>query len=215
MIKVECECCGGQLKRKGNAYECEFCGSKFVFNADDKIESGAITDTKLLNLYIKAADFMLKGRYIDELDVLTEALELDETNTTTMIKMGRCYRNLGFKVKAAKMYLEALKIDPNEGTAYTNLGAIYLLNKDYNNAAKYYEQGLPLIDKSNDDYWTAYANYAICVAKTGHPLKAGKMIREAEKHGYKTGKACRKLAGLPCFDAFDIIDFLDDIFDFI
>jgi len=196
ITKTECQCCGGNLKKKGGKYECEFCGSQFIIDSNNEIENSVVTDAKIINLYVKAAECMVKKNFTDELKALSEALELDDKNANTLIKMGRCYRSLGFTSKAIEMYHTALEIDPLQGAAYTNLGTIYILKNDWSNAARQYEQGLPLIDQNTDDYWTAYANYAICIAKTGDPNRAKKMIKEAERHGYSNGDGCRKLAGL-------------------
>lgn len=53
-----------------------------------------------------------------------------------------------------------------------------------------------MIDKSEFDYWIAYANYAVVVAKEGNPKKAERMIREAEAKGYQNGNTLRKMAGM-------------------
>ena len=45
-------------------------------------------------------------------------------------------------------------------------------------------------------YWIANANFAIAVAKLGDPVRAEKMVRESETHGYKNGKGAREMAGI-------------------
>ena len=86
--------------------------------------------------------------------------------------------------------------NPYEGTAYTNMGTIYLLRCEYENAKQCYDKGLPLIDKCEFDYWLAQANYAVAIAKLGDPERAERMISEAEARGYSNGDVIRKMAGI-------------------
>ncbi len=95
-----------------------------------------------------------------------------------------------------EFYNRAIELNPYEGTAYTNMGTIYLLRCEYENAKQCYDNGLPLIDKCEFDYWIAQVNYAIAIAKLGDPERAEEMISEAEARGYSKGDAIRKLAGI-------------------
>lgn len=197
MEKIICESCGGNsFKIKGSAYECEFCGSKFSVADDSTIVDKTLTDVKIVQYYLDAAKYQLSNDFSNELKVLTSALEADKNNPLTMVKIGRCYRNLHLHTEAIKMYKRAIEIDEEIGTAYTNLGTISILNKNWEEAVSYYKKGLKYIDKNEDDYWTAYANYAIAVAKMGDITTAEKMISEAETHGYKNGDGCRQMAGI-------------------
>ena len=197
MKRITCESCGGNsFKIKGNTYECEFCGSKFSFGDDNTIVDKTLTNVKIVQYYLDAAKFHLSNDFSNELKVLTNALETDKTNPLTMVKIGRCYRNLHLHAEAIEMYKKAIEIDEEIGTAYTNLGTISILNKNWAEAVSYYKKGLKYIDKNEDDYWTAYANYAIAVAKMGDITTAEKMISEAESHGYKNGDGCRQMAGI-------------------
>ncbi len=139
---------------------------------------------------------MLENNYSEEFKALSKALDIEPNNALTLVKLGRCYRNLGMQDKAISSYEKALELNPQIVTAYTNLGTIYILNKNYREAAAQYEKGLPFISQNEDDYWTAYANYAIAVAQLGDLSRAQNMIDEAERHGYKNGDGCRELAGL-------------------
>ena len=197
MKRIICESCGGNsFKTKGNTYECEFCGSNYFLDNDSTIAGRALTNAKVVQYYLDAAKFHLKNEFSNELKVLTSALEIDKTNPLTMVKIGRCYRNLHLHTEAIKMYKRAIEIDEELGTAYANLGTISILNKNWQEAASYYKKGLKYIDKNENDYWTAYANYAIAIAQMGDTITAEKMISEAESHGYKNGDGCRQMAGI-------------------
>ena len=197
MKKITCESCGGNsFKIKGNTYECEFCGSKYSVADDSTILDKSLTDAKIVQCYLEANNFQKKNDFSSELNVLIGALELDPNNPVTLVKIGRCYRNLHLHAEAIKMYKKAIEIDEETGSAYTNIGTISILNKNWSEAAAYYKKGLPYIDKNTSDYWIGYANYAIAVAQLGDQATAEKMIAEAEAHGYKNGDGCREMAGI-------------------
>ena len=71
-----------------------------------------------------------------------------------------------------------------------------MLKEKWDEAEVQYKLGLSFIDQNTNDYWTAYANYAVVIAKRGEPEKANNMIIEAEQHGYTNGDACRTFAGI-------------------
>lgn len=197
MILLKCEACGGrELKKIGNMYECIYCDSKYILDENEKVVSKELTEAKVIALFEESKRLHEANKYAEELEVLIKAYEMDENNSKIMVNLGRCYRNLNMIDKAIECYKKAIELNPNEGTAYTNMGTIYTLRGDYKEAAQYYEKGLPIIDKAEFDYWLAYANYAVSVAKLGNPDKAETMIKEAEAHGYKNGAVIRKMAGI-------------------
>lgn len=197
MIRVQCEACGGsELKKSGNMYICEFCGSKYFLDNQGREQNSVLTATKVITLLEESKKLHESNQFVSELNVLTEAINLDETNSRIMVHLGRCYRALNNPNKALEFYDKAIEINPYEGTAYANMGTIHLLRGEYEAAKQCYDKGLPLIDKCDFDYWIAQANYAVAVAKLGDPEKAEKMISEAESRGYTNGNAIRKMAGI-------------------
>lgn len=197
MMIIRCDACGAnEIKRMGNICQCSFCGSKYILDESDNLIGKELAEAKLIALLEQSKRFHALKNFPEELNVLIKALEVDPNNANTMIKLGRCYRSLGLPGKAIECYEKTLELDPNEGAAYTNMGTIYILRQEYEQAARCYEKGLPIIDKAAFDYWVAYANYAVAVARLGNPKEAEKMIKEAEAHGYENGESLRKLAGL-------------------
>lgn len=197
MILLKCDACGGNdLKRGGNVYECSYCGSKYILDERDNLVGKELTEAKIIALLERSKQLHETDKFAEELEVLIKAFEMDENNASIMVKLGRCYRCMDLPDKAIECYKRTLELNPNEGTAYTNMGTIYILRQNYDEAAKCYEKGLPIIDKATFDYWIAYANYAIAVARLGDPKKAESMIMESEAHGYKNGDGVRKLAGI-------------------
>lgn len=197
MIRVQCEACGGsELKKSGNMYICEFCGSKYLLDNQGREQSSILTETKVIALLEESKKLHESDQYAKELNVLTEAINLDENNSSIMVLLGRCYRALNNPNKALEFYNKAIELNPYEGTAYTNMGTIHLLRGEYEDAKQCYDKGLLVIDKCEFDYWIAQANYAVAIAKLGDPERAEKMISEAESRGYSNGDAIRKMAGI-------------------
>lgn len=197
MIRLQCEACGAsELKKSGDLYICEFCGSRYFIDSQGGEEGSVLTEARVIALLEEANRLHENKQYTAELKVLVEALALDENNSIIMVHLGRCCRTLNNPDKALEFYDKAIELNPYEGTAYTNMGTIYLLRCEYENAKQCYDKGLPLIDKCEFDYWLAQANYAVAIAKLGDPERAERMISEAEARGYSNGDVIRKMAGI-------------------
>lgn len=197
MTAIKCEACGGnELKRFGNTYECAYCGSRYTVDENDVMLDKEGTDITVLALLEQAELLHKKRNYSMELQVLSSAFMLDGRNAEICSRLGRCFKYLDRMSKSVEYYKKAIDLRPLDGSGYTNLGTAYLFLKDYENAAKVYEKGMPLIRPEIMGYWIANANYAIAVAKLGDPVRAEKMIRESEAHGYKNGKGAREMAGI-------------------
>lgn len=197
MIMIKCEACGAnELKRFGNTYECSYCGSRYEVDENDAMLDKELTDVTVIALLEQAEQIHKTRNYTYELQVLTSAFKLDENNAEISSRLGRCFKFLDRMDKSVEYYQKAIDLRPLDGSGYANLGTAYLLMKDYENAARVYEKGILLIGKETSGYWIATANYAIAVARLGEPIKAEKMIRESEAHGYKNGKGARDMAGI-------------------
>lgn len=201
MKLIMCECCGSnQLKQySGNAMICSFCGSIYRMDEDERIMSRELTDAKIMTLLFEAEKHRQAKQYGEEIQVLARALELDENNVGVLVKLGRAYRVCNFPGKALECYERAEQIDPGFPQVYSNIGAVYLTQKEYERAAGYYEKAMSLISDTDVDYPTVLANYAIVLAHTGEKRKASRFLNRAEKLGYQNGPAARKMAGLNVF----------------
>lgn len=197
MTAIKCEACGsGELKRFGNTYECIYCGSKYMVDDNDTMLSKELTDIEVISLLELAEQYHKNRNYASELRVLNAAFVTDENNAEVCSRLGRCFKFLDRMDKSIEYYQRSIDLRPLDGSGYANLGTAYLLMKNYEQAASVYEKGIPLIKKDTSGYWIATANYAIAVARLGDPIRAEKMIREAEAHGYKNAKGAREMAGI-------------------
>ncbi len=183
-------CENGSLKKQGDGYVCQSCGARHSIDDASEIE------IKIIELQEESKKLHEDRMFTEELRLLNKALELDEEDVNTWVKIGRCYSALQRFEKAMEAYNKALELDPSEGSAYCNIGGIMILRSNWHEAEKYYKKALPLMDKATGDYWVCYANYAIVIAQLGDKKKAAAMIKDAEKNGYENGNGCRKLAGV-------------------
>jgi tetratricopeptide (TPR) repeat protein len=101
------------------------------------------------NLIVDAANIYLStGQNQEALDVLSLAIEKDDTNSTLFFAAGTVYDKMGLYDDAARMYKSAIEVEPEYFDANYNLGALY-----YNMAAeKVLEAGnLPLNETEKYD----------------------------------------------------------------
>lgn len=204
MKLIKCECCGSSQLQKHdeNSMICSFCGSIYLLDANEEILSNALTNAKIISLFIDAEKCRKSKDFGEEIQILTKAIEFDENNVVSWVKLGRAYRSSNLNEMALECYEKANSINPSYAQAYSNIGAIYLLKKDYHKAVEYYEKALSLISDIESDYPTILANYGIAVAMVGDKKKAASIINSAERKGYKYCAEARKVAGLSVFSKF-------------
>jgi Tfp pilus assembly protein PilF len=190
-VLVSCSSCGSNsLKRvQRGVYLCDYCGSKFFVDDDNRIESAEVADAKLISIFEEAAKHDLKDEFSAELQVLTKGLDLAPQNYKLMIKLGRVYRRLGFAQEALKYYEKAKTLNPRDPTIYTNLGTLYLTREMCTEAKPYYEKAMAMIEAdplsvTPDDAAVTYGNYALCVGKMGDLREARKYLSLAKQKGY-------------------------------
>lgn len=53
MLRVQCEACGShELKRVGNKYICQYCGSKYFMNENEEEINSELTDIQVVGLHM-------------------------------------------------------------------------------------------------------------------------------------------------------------------
>ena len=203
MKLIKCECCGGNQfqKKTGNSMVCAFCGSVYRMDENENIMSKELTDAKILALYVKAEEFRQNNDPIESLQKLTEALGVDEGRPLSWVKLGRAYRECGamndsYMDKAVGCYEKAIELDPYFPTAYTNIATVYLIRKQYADAIRYFEKGLPLFDEKDVEYPTVLANYGVALGLGGDKNEAGRILDKAERLGYEKMDQAREIVGL-------------------
>jgi len=198
----KCESCGARMKRlSANRYLCEYCGSEYYINNENIITSQKVTEKEILDIFYKAAELEVKNKFWDELQCLLTIADEASDNVLFLVKLGRAYRRNNMYKKALECYENAKKINPEFASIYTNIGAVYILTKQYQDALSPCQRAIELMnlnraEYSNDDYAVAYSNLAIVVGMQGMKDDAKRYIKIAEDNGYKNGATVRKMVGI-------------------
>ncbi len=96
------------------------------------------------NAHVKLGDFYLKlKRYSKAVKFYTNGLVLDETNTDTLYKRGRCFEYMNLEREAILDFSAVIRIDPNFKRAFIRRARIYATRKG------------PMTDLAIDDYSSA------------------------------------------------------------
>ena len=197
-----CECCGAVLKRlQPNHYICEYCGSEYFTDQNSQVERSRIAEKELLMLFRQAADYEVRNLYWEELQCLLSAQERAGSNVVYLVKLGRAYRRNNLFSQAVECYEKARLINPDYPQIYANIGAVYIVTKQYALAEAPCRQGIELmhrnrLDVSNNDFAVAYGNLALAVGMLGRKEEAKQYLKIAEENGYQNGKTVRKMVGI-------------------
>ena len=199
-----CSVCGGNalIKIGLTDYCCDFCGSKFTVNERDEVVDSKLTESEILDVYVKANKFASLECYVDELKLYLDHLSQASDNPLFLVKLGRAYRHCDMYDKAIEVYNTVIAIDPTYGAAYTNIGAVYIFTKQYQLAEQNILKGIEVMSRdrlrfTNDDIGVAYSNLALCVGYQGRKKEAVKFLGIAEKeYGYKNGANVRNILGI-------------------
>ena len=197
-----CESCGANLKRlSANHYLCEYCGSEYYTNNENIIMSHKITEKEIMDVFYKAAELEKKNKFWDELQCLLSIVDKASDNVLFLVKLGRAYRRNNMLQKALECYEKARILNSEFASIYSNIGAVYILTKQYELAQASCQRAVELMNRNraeytNDDYAVAHSNLAIAVGMQGQKENAKKYLKIAEQNGYQNGAAVRKMVGI-------------------
>ena len=169
----KCESCGANLRKlEANHYVCDYCGSVFFTNDECVSVMPKITEAEKLEVYKRAASFEVAGKHYNELQCLVEVADKLQDDVEFLVKLGRSYRRNEMYAKAMECYTIACSIKPEYANVHTNIGALYIIIKQYVNAEAALRRALELMNRdrlmcTNDDFCVAYSNMAIAVGMQG------------------------------------------------
>lgn len=173
-------------------------------DADERLAEQEMRDAKVLDLLMDAEKCRRQRDYGGEARMLAFALKLKPNDTMIWNKLGRAWRAAGFLDKAVECYEKVLALDANDAWAYANLGGVRLVQENYAAASEFYSRAVWLLEAANKlndgDYPTILANYAFALGKCGDKRQAARLLKEAEKRGYKNCAYIRKQLKLSLFD---------------
>lgn len=200
---IKCQACGSSdLVAEQGVLVCAFCGRKYTRGENENVLIGPEAEALAFSFIAKADEYRAQGQTSMEIQSLLNALKTDGNMPSIWVRLGRAYRGLGAHQKALACYEKALSLNPSNGVAYANIGAVYFVQGQLQTACEYYERGLSLISPNDVDYATTLGNYALAIGQLGDKKKAAKLLKEAEKHGYKSADIVRKKLGISLLNKF-------------
>lgn len=105
---------------------------------------------------------------------LQKSYDLDNTDKRTLYYLAPSYKNIGKEEKAIRYYKELLGLDYNFIQANSNLGLIYYLKGDFNNAKSYFLKQII----SNNMFWRPYYMLTLMLSKENNLEKAYEYANE-------------------------------------
>ena len=202
--KDKCDICGSTVLSKIGSFDymCEYCGSKFTVDEKNEIVDSKLTEAEILDVFLKAAEYENNGQHIEELQLFLEHRSQASDNPLYLNKLGRAYRHCEMYDKALEMYNIVLQLDPTFGSAYTNIGAVYICTGQYKLAEENLLKGLKLmkansVRNTQNDFAVAHSNLALAVGYQNRTKEAKRYLEIAEKqYGYPNGARVRELIGI-------------------
>jgi len=83
-----------------------------------------------------------QSKYQHAVNILQPLLKHHNVHAKVYQLLGNSYDNLEQGDKASITYEEGLKKFPKAGNLYLEMGVLYMMKKDYENALSYYEKGI-------------------------------------------------------------------------
>ncbi|MBO5111649.1 MAG: tetratricopeptide repeat protein [Clostridia bacterium] len=100
-------------------------------------------------------------------------------NSTVLSNAGICYQRLGNNARAIEAYERALKVDPQNANAYSNIANLYVREAEYEGALEYAEKALAI----NANLIPAHSARSIAYAAMGDEEAYEKALCQAAAAG--------------------------------
>ena len=178
----------------GTAYVADAKGEKLLARALDAFNKDQpMKAIKLLGRLWQSADAVtdrfavaaFTGLCYDDLKYYPQAIEWYErasalsVNSTVLSNAGICYQRTGNHARAIDAYERAIKADPQNATAYSNVANLYIREAEYEGALEYAEKALAL----NANLHAAHSARAVAYAGLGRDEDYEKALRQAAAAG--------------------------------
>jgi len=109
----------------------------------------------LLNKGLKAYD---EKEYDQAIEKMELALKQDPMYATCMAHLGIALHRRGFSDRGIKECEQSIKLNPELGEGYDNLGEIYFDQKRYDKAEEMYKEAIDLLPGVDDDHFSPHFN---------------------------------------------------------
>lgn len=159
----------------------------FVLNREDKPAESLRTYTKAArlampksdDLKIVATDYVLLNDYPDAIKWMRQAIEFNPKNEPAWYGLGRCYYTQSSFNDAEQAFRQALKLDPTDLRAQTNLALTLEMLNEPAKADKEYRSAIALANADpRTDQWP-YLDYASFLLDQGKAAEAVPLLEKA------------------------------------
>lgn len=86
--------------------------------------------------------YFRKNEYKESLAYYEKSIEYNKNNALVWSNMGTCHYNLGNFDKAKSCYMQAVKLNPRMIDAHRNLGAMFAMKRQFNEALQQFDEAL-------------------------------------------------------------------------
>ena len=103
--------------------------------------------------------YYLIKEYKSAAKALEKAKKYEDASDLVYQLLGNSYDDAGKRSKALETYEEGLKLFPNSGYLYLEIGIVNMMEKEYNKALGYFEKGIEKAPKYASNYYWATKIY--------------------------------------------------------
>lgn len=136
--------------------------------------------------YYAKKDYKQASKYLEGI------LKHQDINDRVYQLLGNCYDNIGKSDKAVEIYEAGLKIFPNSGNLYLEIGVVQMGKKDYNKALFNYEKGIEVAPKFPSNYYWAAKIYCGSTEEVWGMIY-GELFMNLERNSKRTSEISKLL----------------------
>lgn len=136
--------------------------------------------------YYAKKDYKKASKYLESI------LKHKDINDRVYQLLGNTYDNLGKSDKAIETYEAGLKLFPNSGNLYLELGVMQMGKKDYNKALSYYEKGIEVAPRFSSNYYWAAKIYCSSTEEVWGMIY-GEIFMNLERNSKRTAEISKLL----------------------
>jgi tetratricopeptide (TPR) repeat protein len=143
--------------------------------------------------YFDKADMLVVSNNIrGAIEVYSELLAEDASNTKAMCNMGSCYEQTGDYYEALKIYKRVLEISQDNSDALYGVGMVYFRQKKYSMSADMLKKAVS-IQPANADYWFMLGEAYNGARKLNKAISAYTRASELNPLDYEAWMACAQV----------------------
>lgn len=136
--------------------------------------------------YYAKKDYKKASKYLESI------LKHKDINDRVYQLLGNTYDNLGKGDKAIETYETGLKLFPNSGNLYLEMGVMQMGKKDYNKALSYYEKGIEVAPRFSSNYYWAAKIYCSSTEEVWGMIY-GEIFMNLERNSKRTSEISKLL----------------------